>query len=129
IIFMLPLIPLTDFRWGLARFTYLPNVFNMLFLGLGASALCFVAWNYAVSVLGPVKTSVYIYFNPVITVVTSAVILHERITFVAVIGTLLILTGLYISEAKTFKIGKVKKHEADRSEDGDQDPQKRELAE
>lgn len=102
IIFMIPLLPLFDFHWNLARFTYLPNIFNMLFLGLGASALCFVTWNYAVGVLGAVRTSIYIYFNPIITVVTSAIILHERITTVAVIGVVLILAGLYLSEQKTF---------------------------
>lgn len=115
IIFMIPLLPFFDFHWGPARFTYLPNVLNMLFLGLGASALCFVTWNYALSVLGPVKTSVYIYFNPIITVAASAVILRERITFVAIAGAILILAGLYISEVKTFmnEREKKKKHEAD----------------
>jgi drug/metabolite transporter (DMT)-like permease len=97
---MIPALPLFDFHWDLARFTYLPNVFHMLFLGLGASALCFVTWNYAVGVLGPVKTSVYIYFNPIVTVVTSAIILHERITAVAMAGVVLILAGLYLSEKK-----------------------------
>ena len=33
--------------------------FNFLFLGLGASALCFVTWNFAVKILGAVKTGVY----------------------------------------------------------------------
>jgi drug/metabolite transporter (DMT)-like permease len=73
----------------------------MLFLGLGASALCFVTWNYAVGVLGPVKTSVYIYVNPIVTVVTSAIILHERITVIAMAGVVLILAGLYLSERKS----------------------------
>lgn len=100
IILMIPALPLFNFHWNLARFTYLPNVFHMLFLGLGASALCFVTWNFAVGVLGPVKTSVYIYFNPIVTVVTSAIILHERITPVAMLGAVLILAGLYLSERR-----------------------------
>lgn len=40
-------------------------------------ALCFVTWNCAVKALGAVRTSVYIYMVPVITVAASAVILHE----------------------------------------------------
>ena len=74
--------------------------FNFLFLGLGASAMCFVTWNYAVKILGAVKTSVYIYLEPVITVVTSVLVLNERITSLAAIGTLLIMTGLIASEMK-----------------------------
>jgi drug/metabolite transporter (DMT)-like permease len=37
---------------------------------------------------------------PVITVVTSVLILHERITALSVIGTLLTLAGLFLSESK-----------------------------
>ena len=72
----------------------------MLFLGLGASALCFITWNYAVSVLGVVKTSVYIYLIPLITILSSVLILHEKITPVALLGVVLILLGLYLSERR-----------------------------
>lgn len=77
------------------------NLFNILFLGLGASALCFVTWNSAVKILGAVKTSVYIYMVPVITVVTSVIVLNETITGIAVFGIVLALVGLFISEIKT----------------------------
>ena len=83
-------------------------LFNILYLGLGASAFCFVTWNFAVKVLGAVKTSIYIYMVPVITVVTSVLILQEKITVLAVIGTVLTLAGLFLSESKRFKsIGKI----------------------
>ena len=73
---------------------------NIIFLGFGASALCFVSWNFAVKILGAVKTSIYIYMVPVITVVTSVLILHEEITVLSVVGTLLTLVGLFLSESK-----------------------------
>lgn len=73
---------------------------NLLFLGLGASALCFVTWNTAVKHLGSVKTSVYIYMVPVITAVTSAVILHETLTATAACGIVLTLAGLFLSEKR-----------------------------
>lgn len=76
---------------------------NLLFLGLGASALCFVTWNTAVKHLGSVKTSVYIYMVPVITAVTSALVLRERITAAAVCGIILTLTGLFLSEKRIQK--------------------------
>lgn len=108
IILLIPALPFLGFHWNLARFADPSNVFHMLFLGLGASALCFVTWNYAVGVLGPVKTSVYIYFNPIVTVVTSAIILHERITAIAMAGAVLILAGLYLSERKSLPTEKKK---------------------
>lgn len=77
--------------------------FNLLFLGLGASAMCFVTWNFAVKVLGAVKTSVYIYLVPVITVLCSVVVLHETISIRAALGILLTLIGLLLSEMNNRK--------------------------
>ena len=105
ILFMLPALFLLDFRLDLtwiASFSNPVDLGNLLYLGLGASALCFVAWNYAVKVLGAVKTSIYIYMVPVITVATSAIILHEQITVLMLVGTFLILAGLILSENGRF---------------------------
>ncbi len=98
LLFMLPVLPLFEFRLGLERLVVLPNLFNLLFLGVGASALCYVTWNYAVHLLGPVKTSVYIYMIPVVTIVASVLVLHETFTLAAGVGMALILTGMALSE-------------------------------
>ena len=98
--FMIPVLFPFHFEWGLERFTQPANLFNILFLGLGASALCFVTWNLAVKFLGAVKTSIYIYLVPVITVVTSVIVLSERVTWMSAFGTVLTLAGLFISEKK-----------------------------
>lgn len=100
ILFMIPALFLFDFKLELERFANPVSLFNIIFLGLGASALCFVTWNLAVKVLGAVKTSIYIYMVPVITVVTSIIVLHEQITWLAALGTILTLAGLFISESK-----------------------------
>jgi drug/metabolite transporter (DMT)-like permease len=100
ILFMIPTLFLFDCKLGLGRFANPVYLFNIIYLGLGASALCFVTWNFAVKVLGAVKTSVYIYMVPVITVVTSVLILHESMTALSITGTLLTLAGLFLSERK-----------------------------
>jgi drug/metabolite transporter (DMT)-like permease len=100
LIFMLPTLPLFQFDWNIAEFAQPVNLFNTLFLGLGASALCFVTWNVAVKLLGAVKTSVYIYLVPVITVVTSVIVLRESITWMSALGMALTLAGLFLSEKK-----------------------------
>lgn len=102
ILFMLPSLFLFDCKLGLERFVNPIYLFNILFLGLGASALCFVTWNFAVKVLGAVKTSIYIYIVPAITVVASGLLLHERITALSAMGTILTLAGLLLSESKTW---------------------------
>ncbi|MDD3340020.1 MAG: DMT family transporter [Lachnospiraceae bacterium] len=102
ILFMIPALFLFDFSPDLSMLLRPVNLLNMIFLGLGASALCFVTWNFAVRVLGAVRTSVYIYMVPVITVATSVLILHEKITPMAAAGTALTLVGLFLSESKFF---------------------------
>lgn len=95
--FMLPAMAVFDFRWGLARLADPVNGGNLLFLGLGASALCFVTWNFAVKVLGAVKTSIYIYLVPVITVATSVIVLREPFSACMAVGTVLTCVGLVVS--------------------------------
>lgn len=97
ILFMIPAMFFFDFHMDLSRFANITYLLNIIYLGLGASALCFVTWNFAVKILGAVKTSIYIYLVPVITVVTSVLILRESVTWLSMIGTVLAIAGLFIS--------------------------------
>lgn len=98
LLFMIPVFVAADSRLGIERFEDPVNVANFLYLGIGACAVCFVTWNYAVEILGAIKTSAYIYAIPVVTIVMSIIILGEKITVMSVAGTLLTLAGLVISE-------------------------------
>lgn len=100
ILFMIPVLFVSDFKLELTRFANPVYFLNILFLGLGASALCFVTWNYAVKRLGAVRTSIYIYLDPFITVAASVLILHEPFTWMIGLGTVLTLAGLLISEKR-----------------------------
>ena len=84
--------------WGMERNVFTAeNILNLLFLGGAASALCFVFWSIAVRKLGAIRTSVFIYLTPVITVIASALLLGEAITPLSGAGTLLALAGLILS--------------------------------
>ena len=74
------------------------NLTILLALGTGAGAICYVLWNMASEILGPVRVNVYIYLDPVVAVLGSALILHEPVTAKAVAGIVLILGGLIYSE-------------------------------
>lgn len=103
VLFMIPALFFFDFRLDIAKFAAPVYLLNILFLGLGASALCFVTWNFAVKLLGAVRTSIYIYLVPVITVAASVLILKEPFTWATGVGTILTLAGLLLSEKKTAK--------------------------
>lgn len=73
-------------------------IFNLGFLGLVASFLAYVLWSMTVKRLGSVKSGNYLYFSPIVTLVMSALVLGEAITVVGVIGCILILGGVILSE-------------------------------
>ena len=100
LLFLLVPACIEGFPAPLSAWTEPLHIANLLFLGLLASATCFVTWNRAVFLLGPVKTSAYIYATPVITIVSSAIVLHETMTPVMWLGTALALAGLILSEHK-----------------------------
>lgn len=73
-------------------------IMNLLFLGVVASMICFIAWNAAVKVLGPSHTANYIYVQPFSTLVLSSIILSEVITLTSMIGAVCIIGGVYLAE-------------------------------
>lgn len=77
----------------------LPAVWgNLLFLGLGASTLAYVTWAVSVRRIGPVKANNYLYFQTIITLVVSWIVLGERITAMGYAGMFLIIAGLWTGD-------------------------------
>lgn len=70
---------------------------NLLFLGLVASAACFVTWGLAVKHLGPTTSTTYIYLVPAITATASTLILGEPLTPVIILGLAMTILGLFLS--------------------------------
>lgn len=98
LLFSLPFIWLNHLDLSLGRFARPEMLFCVLYLGLGASAVCFAAWNRAVELIGSVATNVYIYLMPVITLVASALILREPVTLFSIGAVALIILGLWLSQ-------------------------------
>ena len=98
LVFMVPFLFAMGFEADIARFGDAVNLGNILFLGICASALCFVTWNSAVRILGPVKTSAYIYLSPVVTIITAFAVLGERMSLCSAMGAVLVLGGLVLSQ-------------------------------
>lgn len=100
ILFMIPTLFFFEFDVDFATLMQPKYLMNYIYLGLCASATCFATWNYAVKELGAVKTSIYIYLIPVITIVASTLILKEPVTWMSAVGTIFAIAGLVLSEYK-----------------------------
>ena len=70
---------------------------GLLFLGCVASMLCYLAWSWVITGLGAVIATNYVYLNPVCTIIVARLVLSERITSWLLVGTVLIITGMYMS--------------------------------
>lgn len=98
LITMIPFLFTSEFNFDVSKLLNFNVISNLLFLGVVASSICYVMWNFTVDKLGVVKTNNYIYLIPAITLILSLVILHEQITLYSSIGALLIFLGVYVSE-------------------------------
>jgi drug/metabolite transporter (DMT)-like permease len=75
-------------------------LWNLLFLGVIASMLCYVMWNWVISKLGAVVATNWVYFNPITTILFAWWLLHEHITIWFLLGSMLIIVGMILSEGK-----------------------------
>lgn len=101
LLFTIPFIWINGLSLDLSRFISPVLLGNTLYLGIGASALCFLAWNKASALIGSIATNVYLYLMPVITVVASVLILQEPVTALTLAAIVLILSGLILSQRKS----------------------------
>ena len=73
---------------------------NLLFLGVVASGFCYALWNAVMRRLGAVRATNYIFFNPLVTMLTAALCIGERITAPALAGAAIILCGMWHAERR-----------------------------
>ena len=103
LIFMIPTVFIFDVDVKhLALLADTEMLFNLLYLGLCASGICFLTWSRATNTLGPVKATTYIYGTPLVTIIFSYFFLKSQtLTVQLFIGAALIIAGLVISIEKS----------------------------
>ena len=78
-----------------------PDVlWNLLFLSVVASLLCYLVWTWVISRLGAVVATNWVYFNPITTILFAWWLLNEQITVWFLLGSALILLGMFMADRK-----------------------------
>jgi drug/metabolite transporter (DMT)-like permease len=72
-------------------------IFSILYIGLGASVICFLIWNKAIGRLGAGRTALFGNLIPVFSSIEAAIILHEKFTWVHITSMAIILAGLVLA--------------------------------
>lgn len=135
VIQILPIFLIMGGTVNFSRFTSGNNWFWLLFLGILCGTLCFLTWNFSVKVLGPVKTSLAMYVQPIVTIVFGAIWFGEEIKLMGAIGAFVVMVGLFISTRQrklliVYLIEKVKERHHQKEEDENEnsdDEEKEEL--
>jgi drug/metabolite transporter (DMT)-like permease len=70
---------------------------NLIYLGIFCSAVGYYVYMYALDKLGPNVTTLFLNFVPVVAVVAGCLILRERLSFLQIVGGLLVLTAVTIA--------------------------------
>lgn len=76
-------------------------VVNLLFLGIGASMIAYLLWSLTVKYLGAIKANNFMYFQMIVTLIASRLILGEEISAIGVTGCVLIIGGLWLGDVLT----------------------------
>lgn len=79
----------------------IPILLSVLYLAIFASALCILLWNISINKIGIIKTNNFLYFMPVVTLLASLFFAIDEISLYSVLGTVLIIAGIYISDYKS----------------------------
>lgn len=69
---------------------------NLLWLSLVASLGCYLAWNWVLPRLGVVRSTNILYTQSAFTMAISAAVLGEQITWMAILGMLILVAGQLI---------------------------------
>lgn len=70
---------------------------NLIFLGVIASSLAYLMWNWALKEIGTVRASNLLYTQTLVTMVLGSIVLGERITIMAISGVAVLFLGVILA--------------------------------
>mgnify|MGYP001640015566 CR=1 FL=1 len=95
------------------------NITNLIFLpfknssfliaifyqGVGCSVLAFFLYNVAIAKIGVNRTSSFVGVSTVVSIIAGVLLLAEKFSTYQVIGVIIIITGVYVANAKENRNG------------------------
>jgi drug/metabolite transporter (DMT)-like permease len=85
-------------KGGLRQISHIPweGWAGIAFLGIFCSGLAYIFWYDALKVLPVAQTGAFLYLEPIVTVLTAALLLGEPLTLAALSGGMLVLVGVWM---------------------------------
>jgi drug/metabolite transporter (DMT)-like permease len=76
----------------------------ILYIGLGASVICYFMWNTAISILGAGRTALFGNLITVFSSLEAVILLNEQFSWIHIISMLLVFAGLLLANLRPRKI-------------------------
>ena len=77
-------------------------IFSIVYLGLGASVICFPIWNIAISKIGAARTVLFGNLILVFSSFEAVIFLNEEFTWVHIVSAALVFAGIILSNIRSF---------------------------
>ena len=75
-------------------------IFSILFLGLGASVICFFIWNIAIHKLGTGRTALFGNLIPIFSSIEAVLLLNEQFNWIHIVSMLLVFAGIILANLR-----------------------------
>ena len=77
----------------------------IFYQGVGCSVLSFFLYNVAIAKIGVNRTSSFVGVSTVVSIIAGVLLLSEKFSTYQVIGVIMIITGVYVANAKENRNG------------------------
>jgi drug/metabolite transporter (DMT)-like permease len=94
-------VPFTVATSGIGKFLSLQptTAIHLAFLGIGCLAISFWLWSEGLAKMNAAEVGLYLYVEPLITVLAAWLLIGEKPTWWLAIGAILISAGVYVAES------------------------------
>ncbi|MBH9967068.1 DMT family transporter [[Bacillus] enclensis] len=77
---------------------------HILFLGVFVSGIGYWYWGKALEMMDASKVSMFLYLEPLVTLIAAIILLHEKIMFASILGGVIIILGITMVNGQTVSL-------------------------
>lgn len=96
----LPLFLMESASHNLFEFITFQSMFGILFGALLTSVAGYLFYNFAIRYIKASETGIFLYMDPIVTILVAIPLLGEKLTSFFLFGTLLVFVGIFIAERR-----------------------------
>ncbi|MBN2482369.1 MAG: DMT family transporter [Bacteroidales bacterium] len=104
----LPFFVFSDLSHFLTVQSTMGSLLPIVKLGVFASSFAFILFVFSIKNLGIAKTNVFVNLIPVLTATFAFFLLHENFPFIKIVGIIIVVTGLMVTQNYKFDTGLLK---------------------